>query len=114
MRKTLTTGFIVSLGLAMAAPAAADPPVEAVTFQRSELESADTLSAVYTRVLDAANTVCRRANIGADNWRAATSRCREQAVEIALDEAGIPALSAYHEQLHEGRSAPVTVADAQR
>jgi UrcA family protein len=114
MRKTLTTAFIVSLGLAIAAPAAADPPVATVTFQRSELENADTLNAVYARILDATNDVCRRANLGADDCRAAVGRCREQALEIALDQAAIPALSAYHERLHERQDAPVNVADAQR
>lgn len=107
MRRSIIA--VTTLTLATATSAFAEPTIT-VPFSRAELQNEAYAAALYQRIVDAAETVCRQTNRHDPDARAATAWCIERAVPLAVEQVNAPELTA----ASRGETDPAPVAVAAR
>lgn len=109
MRRSLLA--LVGAVSLMASPAFANPITIVVPVSPADLESRESVAALYQRVEDAAASVCVEIMRGSSP-AAYTSRrsCVRDLMDKALDGASISAVSEYHAEVRTGQPALRTLA----
>ena len=96
---------LIGLGVLIATPAAAETTTIRVPVAQSDLATPEAVDALYQRVVEAADSVCRAASREVGVLSFSQRACRVETVEAAITDADLAPLSSRHEQAHEAMAA---------